>query len=159
MARKTTEFLVVHCADTYARMDTSAAEFDKWHRTRGFLKIGYQFVIRRDGTIELGRGLYDAGAHAKGYNHKSVGICMVGGRGDNDGPENNFTPEQFAALKELLIELKTEFPTANIIGHNEISAKACPSFDVQEWITRAGLIAPAAGTMGDPNCPTCGQPI
>jgi len=135
MPRNATDFIVIHCADTYADMDTSAKDIDRWHRARGWLKIGYHYVVRRDGHVEAGRGLYDVGAHASGYNTKSLGICMIGGKSrENDGPENNFTPAQFAATALLLETLHAHFPDAKVVGHNEISTKACPSFDVQKWL-------------------------
>lgn len=136
MARKHTDYIIVHCAATKPDMDIGAAEIDRWHRARGFLKIGYQFVIRRNGLIEPGRDVDVPGAHAKGYNHKSVGICMVGGVDNDMEPENNYTPEQFEALEVLLSLLSEIYPEAKIIGHNEVNDyKACPCFDVQKWLT------------------------
>ena len=88
------------------------------------------------GTREIGRGLMEIPAHAKGYNHKSIGVCLVGGvtEDDHTKAENNFTPEQWKELDVLMRELTDMFPKATIIGHNEISNKDCPSFDVQEWL-------------------------
>ena len=113
-----------------------AKEIDRWHRSRGWLKIGYHKVLKRDGTEEDGRHLMDVGAHAKGYNHKSVGVAMIGGvtEEDHTKAENNFTPEQWEALDLLLTKLTARFPKATIIGHNEISSKECPSFNVQDWL-------------------------
>ena len=73
------------------------------------------------------------GAHAAGYNHKSIGVCMVGGMADDLSAEDNFTDHQWTALKDLIKQLKVDYPDADIIGHNEISKKECPSFDVQKW--------------------------
>ncbi len=53
--RKETKYSAVHCAATPAGMDIGVKEIDRWHRQRGFLKVGYDYVIRIDGTIELGR--------------------------------------------------------------------------------------------------------
>jgi N-acetylmuramoyl-L-alanine amidase len=136
MSRKTTDFIVVHCAATKPSMDIGVREIDRWHRARGWLMVGYHFVIKRDGTVEIGRKLNQSGAHAKGYNDKSIGICLVGGVTEDDAsvPENNFTPEQFDALHVLVENTLLAFPDAKVIGHNEISSKACPSFDVQAWL-------------------------
>ena len=136
MPRKTTDYIVVHCSATKPSMDIGKKEIDRWHRERGFFKIGYHFVIRRDGTLETGRDLMDAGAHVQGINDRSIGICMVGGVSEHDvnTAENNFTQAQFAALVTLLKQMKTKFPKAAIKGHNEFAKKACPSFDVQAWL-------------------------
>lgn len=134
--RNKTDFIVVHCSATPAKMDVGAKEIDRWHKERGFLKIGYHFVIRRDGTREKGREINDVGAHVAGFNHKSVGICLVGGMDSNNAePEDNFTAEQFIALHLTLTEIRADFPTAKIVGHRELdSNKQCPSFDVQDWL-------------------------
>ena len=75
--RKKTDYIFIHCSATKPSMDTDAKEIDRWHRARGFLKIGYHFVIKRDGTKEIGRELMESGAHVKSYNHKSIGICLM----------------------------------------------------------------------------------
>ena len=144
MPRQTTEYIFVHCSATKPSMDIDAKEIDRWHRERGFLKIGYHFVIKRDGTKEVGRQLNEAGAHVKNYNHKSIGLCLIGGvsEADVNVPDNNFTKEQFLTLKNLLLDLKEQFPDAKILGHNEVSSKACPSFDVQKWLYENEFVKP-----------------
>lgn len=141
MARKSTDYIIIHCAATRPDMDIGAAEIDKWHRARNFLCIGYHVVIRRDGTVEKGRDLDSPGAHARGYNGTSVGVCMVGGINDQGEPERNFTDAQWDSLKAVISGLTEQYPEAKVIGHNEVDAhKACPSFNVQEWL---GILASA----------------
>ena len=141
--RKTTDFIVVHCSATTAKMSkVDAAEIDRWHRAKGWQCIGYHFVIKRDGTVEEGREQDKIGAHVEGYNSNSVGICLVGGLAD-DGKtaENNFTPEQLASLKKLLKAAKVKHPKAVIQGHRDFPGvkKDCPSFDVKTWIKEQGV--------------------
>lgn len=126
--------IIVHCSATPPDRDVSAADIDRWHRERGWLKIGYHFVIRRSGRVENGRHLNEPGAHARGHNKHSIGICMVGGVDDKLNPESNFTEAQWFSLEELLRTL-VEDHDVRIIGHNEVSSKACPSFNVQEWLS------------------------
>ena len=136
--RKTTDFIVVHCSATTSKMDIGAAEIDRWHRGKGWQTIGYHYVIRRDGTVEEGREEDRIGAHVQIYNAVSIGICMVGGiaADDEKTAENNFTPEQFASLKQLIARLETMYPEAVVQGHRDFTgvAKACPSFDVKAWV-------------------------
>lgn len=134
--RKDTNTIIIHCADTPPGMDIGVKEIAEWHRRRGYLEIGYHYVIRRDGTIQTGRALDEIGAHALGHNKDSIGICLAGGRGQGKEAENNFTAEQFIQLKRLLAALRNAYPGINkIIGHNEVNPdKACPSFNVQEWL-------------------------
>ena len=102
--------IVIHCSDTYARMDIGVNEIRQWHLQRGFNDIGYHYVIRRDGAIEQGRPIEKPGAHAAGYNTNSIGICYAGGKGDNNQPEDNRTPEQKQAMYDLVDSLKQQFP-------------------------------------------------
>ena len=154
MSRRRTDYIIIHCADTYPDMDIGRVEIDRWHRARGFLEIGYHWVIRRDGTIEVGRQLSDAGAHATGYNHKSIGICMVGGMSRVDsGPEDNFRDEQWSALKHIVGQMLAKYLDAEVIGHRDVSAKACPSFDAKEWFART-FNTPV---IKSDRCPKCGQ--
>lgn len=135
MDRKKTDYIVIHCSATRPEMNIGVNEIDQWHKDRGFSMIGYADVIRRNGTIEQGRDINAVGAHVKGYNDISVGICLVGGVDKKNRAENNFTSEQFKALKSLLRFYKVKFPKAMIIGHNELDRnKDCPSFNVQEWL-------------------------
>lgn len=136
--RKSTDFMVIHCSATPPGMDIGAKEIDRWHRAKGYFRIGYHFVIRRDGTIEHGRELNAVGAHTLGYNEKSIGICLVGGvTTDNRTPENNYTPAQWLTLEKLVSELETQFPQAKVVGHRDLNpGRGCPSFNVKEWMAR-----------------------
>jgi N-acetylmuramoyl-L-alanine amidase len=132
--RSSTDYIVIHCAATKASMDIGLTEIRKWHvQDNGWRDVGYHYIIRRNGEVELGRSIRDTGAHAAGYNHKSVSVCMVGGMAEDNSAEANFTPQQWTALLDLIKQLKIQYPEADVIGHNEISEKECPSFDVQKW--------------------------
>ena len=133
------EYLAVHCSATPPDMDIGAKEIDRWHRQRGFLKIGYHLVIRRDGSVEKGRELDEMGAHVQGFNHCSIGVCVVGGISRNGDPQENFTDEQMHTLAVLLKDLRVKFPKAHIQGHRDFPDvhTACPSFDVRTWLKEA----------------------
>lgn len=135
MDRQDVDYIIVHCSATKPKMKVNAEVIDRWHRLRGFFKIGYHFVIKRDGTVEKGRELDEAGAHVKGFNDKSWGICLVGGLDKKGKPENNFTDKQMKALRETIILLKGLQPGAMVRGHRDMPRvhKACPCFDVREW--------------------------
>ncbi len=141
------DLLVVHCSATSPSADIGAKEIDSWHRKAGWLKIGYHYVIRRDGTIEKGREDNEVGSHVRGHNSNSLGICLVGGVSTKSVPEDNFTVDQKASLFQLLSKLRGSHPKARIVGHRDLSPdlngdgrvtpeewlKACPSFDVRTW--------------------------
>ena len=132
--RASTDYIVIHCSATKPSMDVDAETIRNWHvNERGWRDIGYHKVIKRNGDVEDGRDVRDSGAHAAGYNSKSVGVCMVGGMAEDNSAEANFTAQQWTALLDLVKQLKIEYSEADVIGHNEISEKECPSFDVQKW--------------------------
>ncbi|MFN8996759.1 MAG: N-acetylmuramoyl-L-alanine amidase [Pseudomonadota bacterium] len=131
--------VIIHCAATKPSMDIGASEIKKWHLDRGWKDIGYHYVIRRNGDIENGIAVALAGSHTKGHNANSIGICLVGGINDKGEPESNFTKAQWATLERLVRVLKVDFPHATVHGHREFAAKACPSFDVQEWLKNKGI--------------------
>ena len=110
-------------------MDINAATINEWHLKRGWSGIGYHFFIKRDGQIELGRPLERSGAHTKGNNRNSIGICYAGGVDLKNNPEDNRTDKQKESFIILLKLLKRIFPNAVIHGHRDFSSKACPSFD------------------------------
>lgn len=91
--------------------------------------IGYHYVIRRDGNIEVGRPADMIGAHTSGQNSYSLGICYEGGLNETGKAADTRTPEQKATLLALLKHHKTLYPNATIHGHNEFARKACPCFD------------------------------
>lgn len=126
--RKATDYIVIHCSATPAHMDVDAKDIDRWHRAKGWLKIGYHFVVKRDGTLQKGRDLDQIGAHVQGFNHQSIGICMVGGMDkDNKNPEDNFAAVQYVTLHMILDDLVRLYPTARLVGHWELDPKkACP---------------------------------
>ncbi len=137
MARQSTKFIVIHCSQTRPSMDIGAKEIDRWHRERGWLKIGYHKVIRRNGDIENGRGIDEIAAHCREYNHNSIGICLVGGCAEDNvkKEEDNYTGEQFESLKQLLTELVKNYPEAKIVGHRDLDKnKFCPSIEVKEYL-------------------------
>lgn len=133
---KAVDYIVIHCSATPAKMDIGAEEIRQWHLEREFVDIGYHFVIRRDGTVEEGRPMNRPGAHARGFNHISIGVCLVGGVARNGkSPENNFTDLQWRSLGALVETLKYHNPDATVLGHRDLPnvKKGCPSFDVGSW--------------------------
>jgi N-acetyl-anhydromuramyl-L-alanine amidase AmpD len=139
--RKQTAYIAIHCAATTAAQDIDAKEIDLWHRQRGWLCIGYHYVIRRNGEVEAGRPETVCGAHVEGFNSVSIGICMVGGQDAKGREENNFTDAQWAALEALVRDLHQRYPKATIQGHRDFPKvqKFCPSFSVADWLKRVGI--------------------
>lgn len=135
--------IIIHCAATTPEMDVGVKEIRQWHLARGFNDIGYHFVIRRNGEVEIGRKLEVVGAHAQGHNATSIGISLVGGCRRENGKlytEDNFTPAQKATLESLVKKLQAQFPAVTICGHRDLDkGKDCPSFSVKDFFLSRGF--------------------
>jgi len=142
--------IIVHCSATRPEwmdghsVEAKRDEIRRWHiEDRGWRDIGYAMIIDRDGSVADGRDLDgdgdtfdDIGAHAKGRNSRSVGVCLLGGFGSSATDEfaDNFTPEQDAALRRVIARVKNyigrDIP---VKGHNDYANKACPGFNAARW--------------------------
>ena len=124
-------------------MDIGVKDIDRWHRERGWMGCGYHLVLTRSGTVEEGRPLTRQGAHVRGQNSKSIGICLVGGMSSKSPtPEINYTDEQMEALRSTIDQLlEEEFPAAAVKGHTDFDkGKTCPNFDVEHWYAKDELL-------------------
>ena len=126
--------LFIHCSATMPHRNVRAADIRRWHKEQGWSDIGYHYVICRDGEVEAGRSVHKTGAHAKGHNTGTLAICMIGGLGKDNRPAPDYTQAQWRALDRFISQFRATYPGATIHGHNEVSDKACPSFDVQEFL-------------------------
>lgn len=73
--------LVLHHEGSPTIEGSNALAIHRWYLTRPdaeYGATGYHAVIERDGRIAEGRPLWAVGAHARGYNHRAWGACMVG---------------------------------------------------------------------------------
>lgn len=119
--------IIYHCSATKEGKDFNAADIDRWHKKRGWSGIGYHYVVLLDGTIEMGRPVEQMGAHCRGQNRNSIGVCYIGGY---DGDTR--TDAQKESLNILNQYFKKVYKGVTVHGHNEFANKACPNFDVKE---------------------------
>lgn len=137
--------IILHCSDSRYG---DAHLLDQWHKARGFIRIGYHYVILNgfrtwrayqarqldcgDGALEIGRNEVDVGAHCAGHNAHSIGVCLIG-RGE-------YTPRQLETARRLMVvDLLKRYPQALLLGHYELNPqKECPMLDMKkirrEWL-------------------------
>lgn len=148
------KYLVIHCAATPEGREVSAGEILAWHTNpvsrggRGWKQVGYTDLVHLDGRVErLVRNNEDGEVDtwevtngAAGYNSVSRHIVYAGGVAlDGKTPKDTRTPAQRKALEAYVRDFHRRFPDVIIIGHNELAAKACPSFNVRQWLKTVGI--------------------
>lgn len=148
------QYLVLHCTATPEGREVSAADIRRMHTSpvsaggRGWKQVGYTDLIHLDGTVErLVENNEDAWVDnweitngAKGYNSVSRHVVYAGGMSrDMKAPEDTRTAAQLKAMEKYVKDFHRRHPEVRIIGHNEVAAKACPSFDVQRWLKTIGI--------------------
>jgi N-acetyl-anhydromuramyl-L-alanine amidase AmpD len=116
------EKIIVHHSASGSAV-TTVEKIDRWHKDRGWSGIGYHYVIYPDGSVNKGRHINKTGAHCRGHNTGSIGICVAG----------NFeiepvTDTQKAGLFDLIEELleKYELSWFDVYGHRELGNSLCP---------------------------------
>lgn len=128
------DYIVVHCTASKEGQDIGAAFITMVHiKERGWDTIGYNYVVRLDGVIELGRNVDIVPAQVHGYNDNAIALVYVGGVDQDLKPKDTRTDAQKTAIISLLNDLRALYPTAIIQGHRDFPGvtKACPSFDAK----------------------------
>lgn len=151
--KKELKYLVIHCTATPEGREVTGADIRRMHLSpvakggRGWKQVGYTDIIRLDGTVErMVDNNEDAWVDpweitngAKGYNAVSRHVVYAGGCDKQLKPKDTRTAAQRAALEAYVKDFHAKHPQVRIIGHNEVAAKACPSFDVQKWLKEIGI--------------------
>lgn len=152
MAKKL-KYLVIHCTATPEGREVSAADIKRWHTSappvgRGWKQVGYTDLFHLDGTVErLVANNEDANVDpweitngAAGYNSISRHIVYAGGcEAHTQKAKDTRTPAQREAMKRYVLDFHRKHPTVKIVGHYQLAAKACPSFDVEQWLESIGI--------------------
>lgn len=141
--------IVIHCSATRADRCFTEHDVTAAHRCRGFKECGYHYYIRKNGDIKTMRPIERIGAHARGFNAASIGICYEGGLDEHGRPADTRTEWQRHSLRVLVRVLMIDYPGCRLCGHRDLSPdlnrngeiepeewiKACPCFDVvkEEW--------------------------
>ena len=139
------QYIVVHCSATRANIPFTEEQLLKCHLQRGFKYIGYHFYITRDGELHHCRPVSEPGAHVRGFNRHSIGICYEGGLDEDGKAADTRTSRQKEAMHRLVNELLQRYPDAKVVGHRDLSPdtnyngivdpweriKECPCFEVK----------------------------
>ena len=121
--------IVLHCSGVMPNVHQDIRVLGDYHRKKGWKCVGYHEYVRRDGTVQHGRPIWEAGAHVVGHNKYSIGICYEGRLDSNGKAADTRTPEQVRTLRQLVEHYHAYFPNAVILGHNDLNPdKPCPCF-------------------------------
>lgn len=146
--RDITEYIVVHWAYCPPDEGIDVETIERWHRERGYIGIGYHFVIPFNGDIQEGVRQDRQGTHLYGYNDSTIGVCLVGGMDPLDGTKMlNFSDAQLVNLMGLLDRLTSDYPQAEVRGHRDLAPERspwCPGFDAHTFFNK-GEVRPVEG--------------
>jgi len=123
------DYIVIHHSDAESG---SASAIDSWHKQRGWMGIGYHFVIGNgrgsgDGLVEVTfrweQQLHGAHAGSETYNQHGIGICLIGNL-EKDHP----TDKQIASLVALVnyLQARCKIPSDHILLHRHVRSTDCP---------------------------------
>ena len=127
------DLIVIHCSATRCNKRYRVTALIRDHFDRfGF--TGYHYYITRNGIVYQTRHEQLVGAHAKGYNQHSLGVCYEGGLDALGKPADTRTAAQKRAMSKLIRQLKERYPNAKVVGHRDLPNvhKDCPCFDVSK---------------------------
>lgn len=129
------ENIIIHHS---GEIDWTIYQIHSFHQNeRGWDGVGYNYFIDEKGEIFEGRGLH-LGAHAYGYNKKTLGIC-VGGDFDKFSPAK----DQYESLLFFCQYLINEFNLNPelFLGHCELpnTKKTCPGINFNMSKLRSDL--------------------
>lgn len=122
--------IIFHCSDTADDSNITVDDIRSWHTSpdprdpsKPWSDIGYHYVIYRNGNIMKGRNFSLVGAHCRGHNHDSIGVCLVG--------RIEFTRDQYKSCCNLIAMFSAIYPGIEYYGHKDFDAgKTCPNFEV-----------------------------
>lgn len=150
---KKLKFLVLHCTATPEGKEVTAADIRRWHLSpkpagRGWRQVGYEKLFHLDGAVEqLVKNndddfvdVWEITNGATGINSISRHWVYSGGLSAmNKAPKDTRTVQQLESLKSQVIAFIAKHPNILIAGHNQFANKACPSFDVPQWLRSIGV--------------------
>ena len=128
--------IVVHCSATRCYRSYTEHDLTTDCLRRGFSGAGYHFYIRKNGDIKTLRPLERPGAHARGYNAHSIGICYEGGLNERGRPADTRTDFQKHSLRALVLLLLKDYPGSRLCGHRDLSPDLNGNGEIEpeEWI-------------------------
>jgi len=129
------KLIVVHCSASDVAAHDNIQTIRQWHKENGWDDVGYHFVITKNGEISVGRPESVVGAHVKGHNTGSIGICLTG--------DKVFSKAQFDRLGKLLDDLMVRYnlDKSDVVAHHDLQpGKTCPNFDVHAFVAKRPFV-------------------
>ena len=154
MSGKKLAYLIIHCTATTEGREVYPDDIRRWHTSpvseggRGWRQVGYSDLIMLNQGVLINLVKYDDDDvvdpweitnGASGINSISRHIVYAGGCDRKMNPKDTRTPEQTATLTRYVRNFVAKYPHIKVAGHNQLAKKACPSFNVPEWLRSIGI--------------------
>ena len=127
--------IVIHCTATQPEATVESIK-RYWKEVKGWQQVGYHYLIDKNGFVNYLAKEEEVTNGVGGHNQHSVHVSYIGGVDKQGKPKDTRSQSQLNAMKTIVARLKAKYPHAEILGHRDFPnvAKACPSFDVKEWL-------------------------
>lgn len=127
--------IIWHCSASKEDVPVRVEQIrDRHVNGNGWWHIGCHIVVELDGSVEAGGPVSRQGAHVRGHNRDSLGICCVRGLDAAGKPKDARTPAQRDDFYRKTVEPRARFPSATVQWPQRFWNKACPCFDVRaDW--------------------------
>lgn len=137
---RTIKYIAIHCTATQPNAKIESI-LKYWRNVKKWKSPGYHYIIEANGHITQLLPDSEISNGVAGFNSVTVNVSYIGGIDQNGKPKDTRTPEQIITLEQTLRSLKKRYPLAKIQGHKDFPnvKKACPSFDVKNWLTTLNI--------------------
>lgn len=127
--------IIIHHSGTLDSETLSWGKIREYHLSKGWKDIGYHYgveLVRDDIEVLIGRMSFEEGAHCRGHNNSSIGICLVGDF-DRIIPPLEIWEKGLWLVRGLLV--KHNLRKTVVFGHGELDDRSCPGkyFDMDRF--------------------------
>lgn len=140
--------IILHHAEA---TNCSIYDINSWHKNNGWAGCGYNYLVRKDGSIYRGRPENAIGAHCSGQNSVSIGICFEGAFG-----RETMSTTQYNAGVALIQNIRSRYGNLPIYGHKDLNATSCPGSNFP--LSQFKSLASYSGS-GTKNTPSSGSSL
>ncbi len=131
---RTIDEVIWHC--TASNPNATVKQIVDYHlKSLKWSRPGYHILIDSRGQWSYVTDFNVPSNGVAGRNSRILNICYIGGIDNNRRALDTRTPEQLATMELIYKALIDKLPRVKHEGHYKYANKACPSYNVERWIS------------------------